>query len=205
MYRECSVMATRHHNHQPSPLLPPPSLQLRGGSVVMGLHHGEDSVLSRVEEVLVNDGAWHHLQLDFSSSPGTPSHHRAVLSLDHGLYLVGAAAEPPPLVDGTGHYLVVQPPWLFGWMSGLRWKCFGTYNNKIMSKKMQEINEKQTNGILRILSNKCITQILQFMFKRDGKKLRMYSLYSLYFCIRVAEVVTFVYGCLLRRKKDVCV
>ncbi|XP_056462221.1 cadherin EGF LAG seven-pass G-type receptor 2 [Gadus chalcogrammus] len=63
------------------------TLQLRGGSVVMGLHHGEDSVLSRVEEVLVNDGAWHHLQLDFSSSPGTPSHHRAVLSLDHGLYL----------------------------------------------------------------------------------------------------------------------
>ncbi|XP_059925916.1 cadherin EGF LAG seven-pass G-type receptor 2 [Gadus macrocephalus] len=63
------------------------TLQLRGGSVVMGLHRGEDSVLSRVEEVLVNDGAWHHLQLDFSSSPGTPSHHRAVLSLDHGLYL----------------------------------------------------------------------------------------------------------------------
>ena len=102
------IQSFSHANQTPQPnppplssslLLPPPpsssALQLRGGSVVMSLHRGEDSTLSRVEEVLVNDGAWHHLQLDLSSSPGTPSQHRAVLSLDHGLYLVGAAAEPP--------------------------------------------------------------------------------------------------------------
>ncbi|XP_029989175.1 cadherin EGF LAG seven-pass G-type receptor 2 isoform X2 [Sphaeramia orbicularis] len=63
------------------------TLQLRGGSVLMGLHRGEDSTLSRVEEVLVNDGDWHHLQLDISSLGGVSSHHKAVLSLDHGLYL----------------------------------------------------------------------------------------------------------------------
>lgn len=63
-------------------------VQLRGGSVVMGLHRGEDSTLSRVEEVLVNDGDWHHLQLDISGSVATATHHKAVLSVDHGLYLV---------------------------------------------------------------------------------------------------------------------
>ncbi|KAM7402101.1 hypothetical protein PAMP_017369 [Pampus punctatissimus] len=63
------------------------TLQLRGGSVLMGLHRGEDSTLSRVEEVLVNDGDWHHLQLDISSLGGAASKHKAVLSLDHGLYL----------------------------------------------------------------------------------------------------------------------
>uniref|UniRef100_A0A3Q3JZ56 Cadherin EGF LAG seven-pass G-type receptor 2 n=1 Tax=Monopterus albus TaxID=43700 RepID=A0A3Q3JZ56_MONAL len=63
------------------------TLQLRGGSVLMGLHRGEDLTLSRVEEVLVNDGDWHHLQLDISSLGGAASHHKAVLSLDHGLYL----------------------------------------------------------------------------------------------------------------------
>uniref|UniRef100_A0A7N6FG21 Cadherin EGF LAG seven-pass G-type receptor 2 n=1 Tax=Anabas testudineus TaxID=64144 RepID=A0A7N6FG21_ANATE len=62
------------------------TLQLRGGSVLMGLHHGEDSTLSRVEEVLLNDGDWHHLQLDISSLGGVTSHHKAVLSVDHGLY-----------------------------------------------------------------------------------------------------------------------
>uniref|UniRef100_A0A8C2Z8Q9 Cadherin EGF LAG seven-pass G-type receptor 2 n=1 Tax=Cyclopterus lumpus TaxID=8103 RepID=A0A8C2Z8Q9_CYCLU len=56
--------------------------------VLMGLHRGEDSTLSRVEEVLVNDGDWHHLQLDISSLGGAASHHKAVLSLDQGLYLV---------------------------------------------------------------------------------------------------------------------
>lgn len=55
----------------------------------MGFHRGEDSTLSRVEEVLVNDGDWHHLQLDISSLGGATGHHKAVLSLDHGLYLVG--------------------------------------------------------------------------------------------------------------------
>ena len=54
----------------------------------MGLHRGEDSTLSRVEEVLVNDGDWHHLQLDISSVGGASSHHKAVLSVDQGLYLV---------------------------------------------------------------------------------------------------------------------
>lgn len=54
----------------------------------MGLHRGEDSTLSQVEEVLANDGKWHHLQLDISSLGGAAGHHKAVLSFDHGLYLV---------------------------------------------------------------------------------------------------------------------
>lgn len=58
----------------------------------MGLHRGEDSTLSRLEEALVNDGEWHHLQLDISSLGGPLSHHKAVLSLDQGLYLVGSWA-----------------------------------------------------------------------------------------------------------------
>ncbi|XP_074522154.1 cadherin EGF LAG seven-pass G-type receptor 2 isoform X2 [Halichoeres trimaculatus] len=63
------------------------TLQLREGSVLMGLHKGENSTLSRVEEVMVNDGEWHHLQLDISSMGGALSNHKAVLSLDQGLYL----------------------------------------------------------------------------------------------------------------------
>lgn len=63
-------------------------MQLRGGSVLMGLHRGEDSTLSRLEEALVDDGEWHHLQLDISSLGGAASLHKAVLSLDQGLYLV---------------------------------------------------------------------------------------------------------------------
>uniref|UniRef100_H3DAY8 Cadherin EGF LAG seven-pass G-type receptor 2 n=1 Tax=Tetraodon nigroviridis TaxID=99883 RepID=H3DAY8_TETNG len=63
------------------------TLQLRDGSVLMGLHQGENSTLSRLEEVLVNDGEWHHLQLDISSLGRPLSHHKAVLSLDQGLYL----------------------------------------------------------------------------------------------------------------------
>lgn len=70
----------------PHGLLP---VQLRDGSVLMGLHQGENSTLSRLEEVLVNDGEWHHLQLDISSLGRPLSHHKAVLSLDQGLYLVG--------------------------------------------------------------------------------------------------------------------
>ncbi|XP_034022451.1 cadherin EGF LAG seven-pass G-type receptor 2 isoform X2 [Thalassophryne amazonica] len=62
------------------------TLQLRGGSVLMGLHRGEDSTLSRVEEVLVNDGTWHHLQLEITTVAAA-NQHKAVLSLDHGLYL----------------------------------------------------------------------------------------------------------------------
>lgn len=64
-------------------------VQLRDGSVLMGLHRGENSTLSRLEEALVNDGEWHHLQLDISSLGRPLSHHKAVLSLDQGLYLVG--------------------------------------------------------------------------------------------------------------------
>ncbi|XP_072308357.1 cadherin EGF LAG seven-pass G-type receptor 2 isoform X2 [Eucyclogobius newberryi] len=63
------------------------TLQLRAGSVLMALHRGEDSTLSRVEEVLVNDGEWHHLQLDISSLGGASDLHKAVLSVDLGLYL----------------------------------------------------------------------------------------------------------------------
>ncbi|XP_029549960.1 cadherin EGF LAG seven-pass G-type receptor 2-like isoform X6 [Salmo trutta] len=71
------VTAGQHHNL---------TLQLREGSVVMGLQRGEDSTLSRVEEVTVNDGDWHHLQLELKGVPGDAPRHKAVLSFDHGLY-----------------------------------------------------------------------------------------------------------------------
>lgn len=54
----------------------------------MGLQRGEDSTLSRVEEVTVNDGDWHHLQLELKGVPGDAARHKAVLSFDHGLYTV---------------------------------------------------------------------------------------------------------------------
>ncbi|XP_053723976.1 cadherin EGF LAG seven-pass G-type receptor 2 isoform X1 [Synchiropus splendidus] len=93
MFRTRQASATLMHIS--SELLHNLTLQLRGGSVLMGLHRGEDSTLSRVEEVLVNDGEWHHLQLDISSLGGPANLHRAVLSLEHGLYM--ASME----VDGT--------------------------------------------------------------------------------------------------------
>ncbi|XP_071017065.1 cadherin EGF LAG seven-pass G-type receptor 2-like [Oncorhynchus clarkii lewisi] len=71
------VTAGQHHNL---------TLQLREGSVVMGLQRGEDSTLSRVEEVTVNDGDWHHLQLELKGVPGGAPRHKAVLSFDYGLY-----------------------------------------------------------------------------------------------------------------------
>ncbi|KAM6981263.1 cadherin EGF LAG seven-pass G-type receptor 2 [Aplochiton taeniatus] len=72
------VSAGQHHNL---------TLQLRGGSVLMGLQRGEDSTLSRLEEVTVNDGDWHHLQLELRGAAGAVQRHKAVLSFDHGLYL----------------------------------------------------------------------------------------------------------------------
>uniref|UniRef100_A0A6Q2XJT5 Cadherin, EGF LAG seven-pass G-type receptor 2 n=1 Tax=Esox lucius TaxID=8010 RepID=A0A6Q2XJT5_ESOLU len=46
----------------------------------------EDSTLSRVEEVTVNDGDWHHLLLELRDVTGGSPRHMAVLSFDHGLY-----------------------------------------------------------------------------------------------------------------------
>uniref|UniRef100_A0A6Q2YZ44 Cadherin EGF LAG seven-pass G-type receptor 2 n=1 Tax=Esox lucius TaxID=8010 RepID=A0A6Q2YZ44_ESOLU len=75
------INAAQHHNL---------TLQLRGGSVVMSLQRGEDSTLSRVEEVTVNDGDWHHLLLELRDVTGGSPRHMAVLSFDHGLYTVKA-------------------------------------------------------------------------------------------------------------------
>uniref|UniRef100_W5KN35 Cadherin EGF LAG seven-pass G-type receptor 2 n=1 Tax=Astyanax mexicanus TaxID=7994 RepID=W5KN35_ASTMX len=46
------------------------TIQLRGGSVVMMLQHGEDSTVSRVEDVSVDDGEWHHLQVELRGAVG---------------------------------------------------------------------------------------------------------------------------------------
>lgn len=54
----------------------------------MGLQRGEDSTLSQVEEVTVNDGDWHHVQMELKDIPGGEPRHKAVLSFDHGLYTV---------------------------------------------------------------------------------------------------------------------
>uniref|UniRef100_A0A4W5MMV9 Cadherin, EGF LAG seven-pass G-type receptor 2 n=1 Tax=Hucho hucho TaxID=62062 RepID=A0A4W5MMV9_9TELE len=52
------------------------------GNVVMGLQRGEDSTLSQVEEVTVNDGDWHHLQMELKDVPGGEPHHKAVMEVD---------------------------------------------------------------------------------------------------------------------------
>ncbi|KAJ7999095.1 hypothetical protein DPEC_G00211860 [Dallia pectoralis] len=71
------INAAQHHNL---------TLQLRGGSVVMSLQRGEDTTLSRVEEVTVNDGDWHHVLLELQEVTGGSPRHKALLTLDHGLY-----------------------------------------------------------------------------------------------------------------------
>ncbi|XP_035376437.1 cadherin EGF LAG seven-pass G-type receptor 2 isoform X2 [Electrophorus electricus] len=75
------MTTSQHHNF---------TIEVREGSVVMLLHHSEDSAVSRVEEASVDDGAWYHLRLDLGWPPGGAGaaalQLRAVLSLDHGLY-----------------------------------------------------------------------------------------------------------------------
>ncbi|XP_049327431.1 cadherin EGF LAG seven-pass G-type receptor 2 isoform X1 [Astyanax mexicanus] len=65
------------------------TIQLRGGSVVMMLQHGEDSTVSRVEDVSVDDGEWHHLQVELRGAVGGAGGsevYKAVLTIDNGLY-----------------------------------------------------------------------------------------------------------------------
>ncbi|XP_036415720.1 cadherin EGF LAG seven-pass G-type receptor 2 [Colossoma macropomum] len=65
------------------------TIQLRDGSVVMMLQHGEDSAVSRVEDVSVDDGEWHHLQVELLGPAGGAAHseeYKALLTIDHGLY-----------------------------------------------------------------------------------------------------------------------
>ncbi|XP_051549071.1 LOW QUALITY PROTEIN: cadherin EGF LAG seven-pass G-type receptor 2-like [Myxocyprinus asiaticus] len=59
------------------------TIQLREGCVVMSVQRGEDSTVSRVDDVTVDDGQWHHLLLEFRPAAGAIG---AVLTLDHGLY-----------------------------------------------------------------------------------------------------------------------
>lgn len=78
----------------------------------MGLHRGEDSTLSRIDEVLVNDGDWHHLQLDISSLGGAASYHKALLSLDQGLYLVSDFVCRSPshqFWEASNHKVCLEP------------------------------------------------------------------------------------------------
>ncbi|TRY55727.1 hypothetical protein DNTS_010295 [Danionella cerebrum] len=64
--------------------------QLRGGFLMTSLQRGEDSALSRIDDVTVSDGQWHHilLELQDSESGGV----RAVVSLDYRLYTVSVCA-----------------------------------------------------------------------------------------------------------------
>ncbi len=60
--------------------------QLREGYVLTSVQRGEDSTVSRVDDVTVSDGQWHHLLLEVRGpSPGGTM---AALSLDYGLYTV---------------------------------------------------------------------------------------------------------------------
>nr|XP_055073359.1 cadherin EGF LAG seven-pass G-type receptor 2 [Misgurnus anguillicaudatus] len=60
------------------------TIQLRGGRVVMVVQRGEDSTVSRVDDVTVDDGQWHDIELELrGSAEGSIT---AVLTLDHGLY-----------------------------------------------------------------------------------------------------------------------
>uniref|UniRef100_A0A6Q2YMC1 Cadherin, EGF LAG seven-pass G-type receptor 2 n=1 Tax=Esox lucius TaxID=8010 RepID=A0A6Q2YMC1_ESOLU len=78
------INAAQHHNL---------TLNSKRGKIVLHgtidiLSMGEDSTLSRVEEVTVNDGDWHHLLLELRDVTGGSPRHMAVLSFDHGLYTV---------------------------------------------------------------------------------------------------------------------
>lgn len=60
--------------------------QLREGCVVTTVQRGEDSAVSRVDDVTVSDGQWHHVLLELRGPAlGAIT---AALSLDHGLYTV---------------------------------------------------------------------------------------------------------------------
>ncbi|KAF4097163.1 hypothetical protein G5714_021171 [Onychostoma macrolepis] len=60
------------------------TIQLREGYVLTSVQRGEDSTVSRVDDVTVSDGQWHHLLLELRGpSAGGIT---AALSLDHGLY-----------------------------------------------------------------------------------------------------------------------
>uniref|UniRef100_A0A9J8CP41 Cadherin EGF LAG seven-pass G-type receptor 2 n=2 Tax=Cyprinus carpio TaxID=7962 RepID=A0A9J8CP41_CYPCA len=60
------------------------TIQLREGYVLTSVQRGEDSTVSRVDDVTVSDGQWHHVLLELRG-PGTGGI-TAALSLDHGLY-----------------------------------------------------------------------------------------------------------------------
>ncbi|KAI7790755.1 cadherin EGF LAG seven-pass G-type receptor 2 precursor [Triplophysa rosa] len=61
------------------------TIQLREGLVLMSVQRGEDSTVSRVDDVTVNDGQWHQVQLELrGAAEGSVT---AALTLDHGLYM----------------------------------------------------------------------------------------------------------------------
>ncbi|XP_067272650.1 cadherin EGF LAG seven-pass G-type receptor 2 [Pseudorasbora parva] len=64
------ISSGQHHNL---------TIQLREGCVVTSVQRGEDSVVSRVDDVTVSDGQWHHMLLELRGET-------AAMSLDHGLY-----------------------------------------------------------------------------------------------------------------------
>ncbi|XP_066526353.1 cadherin EGF LAG seven-pass G-type receptor 2 [Hoplias malabaricus] len=74
------LVTSQHHNF---------TVQLRDGSVVMMMLHGEDSAVSQVEDVKVNNGEWHHLRVELRGPAGgtaSSQENTAVLTIDYGLY-----------------------------------------------------------------------------------------------------------------------
>uniref|UniRef100_A0AAY4BCD1 Cadherin EGF LAG seven-pass G-type receptor 2 n=1 Tax=Denticeps clupeoides TaxID=299321 RepID=A0AAY4BCD1_9TELE len=79
------VTAGQHHNL---------TLQLRQRRLVLLLQRGEDSTLSQLDEVAVNDGDWHHVRMELRlAAGGGGAVHTATLSLDHGLYVASMDVE----------------------------------------------------------------------------------------------------------------
>ncbi|XP_031423976.1 cadherin EGF LAG seven-pass G-type receptor 2 isoform X2 [Clupea harengus] len=73
------LTAGQHHNL---------TLQLREGRLQLLVQRGEDSGLSRLDDVTVNDGDWHHAQVELrGAAGGGAGRHRVVLTFDHGLYM----------------------------------------------------------------------------------------------------------------------
>ncbi|XP_069046547.1 cadherin EGF LAG seven-pass G-type receptor 2 isoform X2 [Lepisosteus oculatus] len=64
------------------------SLQLSEGSVLLSVQQGGDVVTTlQMDEVKVNDGDWHHLQLELRGvHVGEELQHHAILSFDYGLH-----------------------------------------------------------------------------------------------------------------------
>uniref|UniRef100_A0A8C9W1B0 Cadherin EGF LAG seven-pass G-type receptor 2 n=1 Tax=Scleropages formosus TaxID=113540 RepID=A0A8C9W1B0_SCLFO len=68
------------------------SISLLGGFVALRLQRGEDSAASRLDVVRVDDGDWHHLQVELRGSGGS-LRPQAIVSLDYGMHMTSVEVD----------------------------------------------------------------------------------------------------------------